>query len=322
MKKNAKNVLNKNFCFSKVLKDIDSKLKFDRLQEGRSLYILSQIKKEERKKLILFEKKYNHREILFNLKRAFEENKLLLKLKGKSVDDEKNKNNKLPKLSKSFNNKQKKDIYNMNGNNNEQIVEFENNWREEYMKSKNKNGNTIKKQKISADVIFDEEDSSDDIFQKGYKPEKKKILEKIKRFKRIKENNQKVKVKLKNYKMIMDKFSEKKEYCPNYSILEKHKPAVKLDSKSERIFPDKLIKMTNYSNDIEIFQKKLFRNNSLQFPNKVNYSINPCSLKHSLFQPINDKDINKTLSKSILIKDKSIIKDITNAKNRKRILSV
>jgi hypothetical protein len=209
----------------------------------------------------------------------------------------------------------------MNGNNSEQIVEFENNWREEYMKNKNKNKNnvTINNKIISQNIIFDEEDNSDDIFQKGYRREKTKILEKIKRFKRIKENNLKVKVKLKNYKMIMDKFSEKKEYSPNYSVLEKHKPVVKLDSKSERVFPDKFIKMTNYSNDIDIFQKRLFRNNSLQCPIKVNYSINPCSLKHSLLQPINDKYINRTLSKSIINKNNSIIKDVTNSKNHSSI---
>ena len=39
MTNNGINVLNKNFCFSKVLRDFDSKLKFGKLREGNSLYI-------------------------------------------------------------------------------------------------------------------------------------------------------------------------------------------------------------------------------------------------------------------------------------------
>ena len=40
----------------------------------------------------------------------------------------------------------------------------------------------------------------------------------------------------------MDKFSERKEYTPNYTCLEKHVPIIKLDTNSKRIFPDKFIK--------------------------------------------------------------------------------
>ena len=38
MTKSSDNILNKNFTFSRALKGIDSSLKFDKLQEGRTLF--------------------------------------------------------------------------------------------------------------------------------------------------------------------------------------------------------------------------------------------------------------------------------------------
>ena len=46
----------------------------------------------------------------------------------------------------------------------------------------------------------------------------------------------KVSKKLKIHKFIMLKAQDHREYRPNYSVIEKHKPVVKLDSKSTRLF--------------------------------------------------------------------------------------
>ena len=324
MTNSSDNILNKNFSFSRVLKNIDSSLKFDKMQEGRTLFVLNKMKREERRKMLLFQKKYNHREILYNLKRAYDDNKLLLE---KSYNKEMHKHSEmLPKLINSNINNDKsmierntKNMNNINeknnkNNNSNKTGIFENDWKKEFLKKNNKK--IIKK--VSPNIMVDDEDNNEDIFRKGYKEEKPKLLEKIKIFARIKANNLKVIKKLKNFRNIKEKFSEKKEYSPNYSVLEKHVPEIRLDTKSKRLFPDKFIKMHNYSNDKEIFIKRLFRNNSLKNDNKNNYSINPCSLirKETSFRPINnDITIHKVFSKS-----KNSKENINNSMN-KEVLS-
>ena len=309
MTKSSDNILNKNFTFSRALKGIDSSLKFDKLQEGRTLFVLNKMRRDERKKMLLFQKKYNHREILYNLKRAYDDNKLLLE---RSYNNEIHKNlEKLPDLpnkDKSLIEKNKRNVLNMNENNspdNDKTGVFENDWKKEYLK-KNKN-NKMNIKKISPHIVADDdEENTEDIFKKGYIPEKPKIIEKIKILERIKENNLRVIKKLKNFRIIKEKFSDKKEYTPNYSALERHIPEIKLDTKSKRLFPDHFIKMHNYSKEKNIFIKRLFRNNSYQSDSKSSYSINPCSLlrKDTCLQPNNnDITIYKVLSKSKINKE-------------------
>ena len=330
MTKSSDNILNKNFVFSRALKGIDSSLKFDKMQEGRTLYVLNKMRRDERRKMLLFQKKYNHREILYNLKRAYDDNKLILE---RSYNNEIHKGiEKLPNLpnkDKSLIEINKQNVLNINDNNspdnnNNKTGIFENDWKREFL-MKNKN-NKINIKKISPHIVPDnDEENEEDIFKKEYKQEKPKIFEKIKILKRIKENNLRVIKKLKNFRTIKEKFSEKKEYTPNYSALERHIPEVKLDTKSKRLFPDHFIKMHNYSNEKEIFMKRIFKNNSYQNENKINnnfnYSINPCSLfrKEASIQPANnDVTIYKALSKSKIIKENpnnSIFKTVLKNKN-------
>ena len=304
MTKSSDNILNKNFTFSRALKGIDSSLKFDKLQEGRTLFVLNKMRRDERKKMLLFQKKYNHREILYNLKRAYDDNKLLLE---RSYNNEIHKNlEKLPDLpnkDKSLIEKNKRNVLNMNENNspdNDKTGVFENDWKKEYLK-KNKN-NKMNIKKISPHIVADDdEENTEDIFKKGYIPEKPKIIEKIKILERIKENNLRVIKKLKNFRIIKEKFSDKKEYTPNYSALERHIPEIKLDTKSKRLFPDHFIQMHNYAKEKDLFIKRLYRNNSYINENKNSYSINPCSLirkDESFQQNNNDITIYKVLSKS------------------------
>ena len=171
-------------------------------------------------------------------------------------------------------------------------------WKEEYFKrwkAKNKNPDL----KIT---LNNESENKDDIFEKNYKKIKPKKSEKKIVLEKIKENNLKVKNRLKSYKELRDKFSERKEYTPNYGVLEKHTPIVRLDSNSKRIFPFKFIKINNYSSSKKIFKKKLFKTNSYDNLYRNITKINPCSLlknspkKNSFFTTI-----SKSLSKNDLI---------------------
>ena len=73
----------------------------------------------------------------------------------------------------------------------------------------------------------DNNDKKKDIFDKKYrKTVKKKNIYKTKILEKIKENHLKVQKKLKIHQELMKKYSEKKYYTPNYSILDKHTPAI------------------------------------------------------------------------------------------------
>ena len=60
--------------------------------------------------------------------------------------------------------------------------------------------------------------------------------EKNMRLERVKSDNLKVLKKLKIHRQIKLKTLDHREYRPNYSVIEKHQPIVKLDSKSTRLF--------------------------------------------------------------------------------------
>ena len=93
--------------------------------------------------------------------------------------------------------------------------------------------------------------------------------EKNLRLERIKSNNLKVNKKVKLFRYIRLKFQDLREYFPNYNIIEKHKPEVKLNTKSKRIFPSQFIKRyiytfdnnDNKTNEIKM-KKKFIKNDS------------------------------------------------------------
>jgi len=305
------NVLDKHFCFSKVLRDIDSKLKFNNMTEEKSLFIINQLKRKKREKLKYLQRKYNHNEILYNLNKAYENNKILLKIKGKLREKETDKKEeKLPTIKKPTTSKNKVEKKEENKNNKEKalIIEDDKNkpeqfstvWKEEILKKYK----II--EKVPKNILIDDEDeNANDIFDKSYRKEKNKIIDKIKIMQRIKENNLKAKIKLQNYKTMLIKYSEKKEYTPNFTAVEKHKPEIKLDTKSQRIFPIKFIQMHNYRDDRKIFKKKLFKTISTNSEKKINYSINPCSffIKNPEQKISKNATVYKVLSKSIINKD-------------------
>lgn len=311
MSNNEINVLDKNFCFSKVLKGINVSLKFKEYSEEKSLFLLNKYKIKNRERAQLLQRKYNHDEILYNLKKAYDENEILIKMKMGFKNNELNKSKeKLPillnksKKENEQNNPEKKGSNNpLLEDNKEPPVEFENVWKIDYLKR-------LQEKKNMTVEINDDTENKIDIFDKRYKTIKQKnffTLHKIKVLERIKGNHSKVQNKLKNYKTLMDKYSEKKEYTPKYNILEKHTPEIKLDSKSKRIFPFQFIKMNNYSDGKKILKKKLSKSNSNQNASKTNYSINPCSLfnKYKKYNSIQNDSIYSRISKSTIVNNKT-----------------
>ena len=241
MIKNESNIFNNNFCFSKVLKDIDFIIKFKNYKEEKSLYILKQLQKEQKEKKILMNKRKNHNEIVHSLKKANEEKELLLNYKNnllnKNISQIKSyssRNNDFPKLSKKEEEK----------NNDNKIIIFEKIWKEQYLnktkrnKGKRNNSNKTIYNNNSGIDIFDE--NYDKLKKKKEKKTPKKIL-----LDKIKNNNLKVVKKLKIHKDLLSKFKDKREYIPNYNAIEKHQPRVNLNTKSKRIFPVQFIKINN-----------------------------------------------------------------------------
>ena len=286
---------NNNRYFSQSLRNIDLRLKFKEFAEEKSFSKLNKIKKEQQEKLNMLKRRHNHKEIIYNLKKAYNDYLILSNMKESNTKEESNKNQEiLPKLVNKSNKETEKNNNNntndknkgnnnesntKNKNNKEQFIEFDNVWKREFLQKMKEKNNSI------PDIMIDnnnntnnESDEKNDIFDKNYKKKCQKKLIKSKIIEKIKNYNLRVKIKLRDYKNIMDKFSERKEYNPNYTALEKHMPTVKLNTKSKRIYPYKFMKIYNYSTEKNIFRKKLIKNNSSQNISKNNYKINPCSL--------------------------------------------
>ena len=298
---------NNNRYFSQSLRNIDLRLKFKEFAEEKSFSKLNKIKKEQQEKLNMLKRRHNHKEIIYNLKKAYNDYLILSNMKESNTKEESNKNQEiLPKLINKSNKETEKNNNNntndknkgnnnndsntKNKNNKEQFIEFDNVWKREFLQKMKEKNNS------APDIIVDnntnnESDEKNDIFDKNYKKKCQKKLIKSKIIEKIKNYNLRVKIKLRDYKNIMDKFSERKEYNPNYTALEKHMPTVKLNTKSKRIYPYKFMKIYNYSTEKNIFRKKLIKNNSSQNLAKNNYKINPCSL------------FNRTTKKNSIIND-------------------
>ena len=81
----------------------------------------------------------------------------------------------------------------------------------------------------------------------------------------------------------MQKFKDKREYSPNYNAIEKHLPEVNLNTKSQRIFPIKFIKIYNIGEfksqekRSESLPKKIFFKNNLNQSSFLN-NLSTCTL--------------------------------------------
>ena len=272
-------IFNNNFCFSKVLKDIDFRIKFRNYREEKSLYILKQLKKEQKEKRILFEKRKNHNEIVHSLQKANEENEIILNYKAKKLNKNKNlsQNNLYSTKSTFYFPKIKEEVKNKDN----KMIIFEKLWKEQQYLNKNK-GNLGKRNNSNKTMY----NSINDIFDENYdkiKKRKEKKIEKRIILERIKFNNLRVKKKFRIHQDIMQKFKDKREYSPNYNAIEKHLPEVNLNTKSQRIFPIKFIKIYNIGEfksqekRSESLPKKIFFKNNLNQSSFLN-NLSTCTL--------------------------------------------
>ena len=299
MSKNEKSIFNNNFCFSRVLKDIDFLIKFHDYKEEKSLYILRELQRKEREKRILFNRRKNHSEIVNNLKKANEEREMLLSYKESRLSNNNNlsqinlysanNNNYLPKIQNKEEQKNKEN----------RIVIFEKLWKENL----NKDKKAQEKKNINNKTTIYNSNYIMDIFDENYikmkKIKEKKTEQKI-LLEKIKINNLKVKNKLKIHQNLMEKFKDKREYSPNYNAIEKHMPQVNFNTKSQRIFPIKFIKINN-NRELNPQPKRneavkiLRKNNSSHF---LNNNISTCTLFKNY---LNSKDNNSISDKKSLI---------------------
>lgn len=314
MKKIDNKILNDDIRFSRTLKEIDTRLEFKNNTQRNKNDLKKMILEKKRKKEIIAEKNRIHEDVLNNLKKAEEDNIKAYKIYSRNFKNHLQYNNNsasninisstmnnylaLPKLTQiknEFQDNEKNEGYN--------IIRFQNVWKEQQMNELKYNKNKKSNNKTMYDANFI------DIFDTNYDKYRKKCeeyKEKNIRLERIKLNNLKVNKKLKIFRYIMLKFQDMREYCPNYSILEKHKPEIKLNTKSKRIFPAKFIKGSDY-NKIEIDanrndenKKKVLRKNNSDFMNYTKSAISRnTSQKNKFF--ISSVDIRENRTNSVLI---------------------
>ena len=314
-------ILDTKKSYSKVLKGIDARIKFKHEEDE----YLENMKKEyflkKREKELKFIKNQQHENIVRSLKKIEEETK-------KNIDNKFNKVNvsqainriiSLPKMSKYKKNMQdnkKKDEFN--------IIRFENVWKEQYMDDV-KNNKKDKNSKLIFDGFY-----YNDIFDKNYDRYRKHLEEskdKNIRLEKIKSNNLKVSNKLKIHRFITLKAQDHREYRPNYSVIEKHKPFVKLDSKSTRLFLKNINPMT--IPNIKTFKSRnnKSRRNALKntllsglsfLKNKINAKTFLSNSQVNIIDSNKYNKNNKRISMSALnLKSKNIKSVNTGTKNNK-----
>jgi len=314
-------ILDTKKSYSKVLKGIDARIKFKHEEDE----YLENMKKEyflkKREKELKFIKNQQHENIVRSLKKIEEETK-------KNIDNKFNKVNvsqainriiSLPKMSKYKKNMQdnkKKDEFN--------IIRFENVWKEQYMDDV-KNNKKDKNSKLIFDGFY-----YNDIFDKNYDRYRKRLEEskdKNIRLEKIKSNNLKVSNKLKIHRFITLKAQDHREYRPNYSVIEKHKPVVKLDSKSTRLFLKNINPMT--IPNIKTFKSRnnKSRRNALKntllsglsfLKNKINAKTFLSNSQVNIIDSNKYNKNNKRISMSALnLKSKNIKSGNTGTKNNK-----
>ena len=132
-----------------------------------------------------------------------------------------------------------------------------------------------KKIHINFNIDNNEENEEQDIFNKNFKSEDKESTEYIKlkeRLNRIINENKKVTRVFNFHKNLSSKFTVKKIYYPKYESIEKHKPEIRLNNKTRRIFPDDFIKKNYYSENTNEFFSTTINNNT--FNKKRRFTIN------------------------------------------------
>jgi hypothetical protein len=163
---------------------------------------------------------------------------------------------------------------------------FEYIWKQDYIrklmgidfnkiKNKRNKNKSKKKENININLDDNEDDEEQDIFNKNFKSEDKESTEYIKlkeRLNRIINENKKVTRVFNFHKNRSSKFTVKKIYYPKYESIEKHKPEIRLNNKTRRIFPDDFIKKNYYSENNNEFFSTTINNNT--FNKKRRFTIN------------------------------------------------
>ena len=330
MRNTENKIFNQNLRFSRTLKEIDTRLKFKDNSQKYLKDLKKKIYKRNKQKEILDKKNQNHEDIIYNLKRVEEEN-----IKAYNIYSKNLKNNVNYQLTNiNLNSIKNNFLVNSKLQDNEKnedydVIRFENVWKEKQMNENKYNKGKIIKNKTLYNKDFI------DIFDKKYDKYMKKCEEyneKNIRLKRIKSNNLKVNKKLKIFRHIMSKFQDPREYCPNYNILEKHKPEVKLNTKSKRIFPEKFIR-NNTCNTIEIsdyknykikLKKKIKKKKSdLLYYIKKSEMINKFPFRNNkkFEDSIFSLEKNKFFISSIDINDIKLKRDVNNINRNKSIIN-
>ena len=230
MSNKNREILNLKACYSKTLKAIDAKIKFQQEEGEHSDYLKKECLLRKKERQLKYIKNQQHESVIRNLKKLEEETRKDMKSKFKhiSLSSAIKRIASLPKMAKYKNNikdNKKGDEYD--------IIKFENVWKEQYINDMKYNKKNVKNKLLFGGIYFT------DIFDKNYDKYRKYLeesKEKNMRLERIKINNLNVTRKLNIHRQLMLRFRDQREYHPNYSLIEKHKPIVKLDSKSTRLF--------------------------------------------------------------------------------------
>ncbi len=297
MKENE--VLDPSKYYSKTLKAIDAKLKFHNEED--------EVNPENIKKDIIIKRKENrlkyiknirHEKVILSLKKFEKEARKNMedKIKGISLTSAIKKIISLPRVAKY-----KKGIKNDRKNSENNLIKFEKIWREQCIKDAKKK--KVNKNKLFLDGIF-----YNDIFDINYDKYRKHLEERKeknnKRMERVKSNNLKVSKTLKHHRELMLKTFDHREYKPNYSSIEKHKPLVKLGTKSTRLFLKNKNNMT--APNIRMSNGRNTKNN-----NENNYKINVLSYSSKMKNNLgNIILLNNSHSQDNIIKNNYKIKNM------------
>ena len=331
MRNIEKKINTKNICFSKALKRIDTRLKFKDDAQKYLKDLKNQIYERNKKKEIIAKKNKIHENVINNLKKAEEENIQAYNIYSRNFKNNLDYNNKIINLSSTGNNfialpklsKLKGEFQDNEKNVDADIIRFKNVWKEQQLNEEKYNKNKKTKNKTMYNIDFI------DIFDKKYDKYKKQCEEyneKNLRLKRIISNNQKVNKKLKIFRHIRSKFQDPREYFPNYSIIEKHQPEVKLNTKSKRIFPEKFIKknICKYDENSEVKNNedkkhRKYSSDLLEFTKNVH----PCRI---IYRNLNESDFSldkkKFFISSIDIKDNRYISRDSNNINKNETIFI
>ena len=278
-----------NFFVSKSIKQIDSSVGYTEDVEQKLVKNLIDANRDKSKKYLSK-----------NLKEKMKLKKHKKELELKKKENTKNNTNQLnlissgynlqflPKISPFIKNVDNYLIMDNKKANKLGAKGFEYIWKQDYIrkltnmgidlnKLNNKKYKNKMKKKIHINFNIDnnEENEEQDIFNKNFKSEDKESTEYIKlkeRLNRIINENKKVTRVFNFHKNLSSKFTVKKIYYPKYESIEKHKPEIRLNNKTRRIFPDDFIKKNYYSENNNEFFSTTINNNT--FNKKRRFTIN------------------------------------------------